>query len=117
MRIISKMSHDKAISYDLIPDNFCQIFTNRKKKLSDKYVNMLQRTWTMPISKIEAVHFKAMVVALNKSHPNILDRRIRPIIILSPIIKFLELRFQDKLMEFCKEKIHKGKAAHCGMRN
>jgi hypothetical protein len=111
------MSRDKAISWDLFPDNFCRIFNNREER-SERFLNLLGQLWTIPISKLDQIHFKARVVPLNKVHPQIPKKgEFRPIIVQSPIIKLLEMRFYDKLMEYCKGGIVKsqtGFVAGCG---
>ena len=45
--------------------------------------------------------FEARLVLLNKVWPDIPNHNeFRPIVILSPIYKYIELRFADKLQEY-----------------
>lgn len=99
LNILDKMSNDKAISYDLIPD-FVFHFNFENK------VKILKSLWTIPLDQINPRHFEARLVALNKVYPEIPTKGdFRPIIVMSPIIKFLEARFLPKLMNYCKNKM------------
>ncbi len=104
---IEKMSWNKGVAFDLCPDNFCRLFCN-KKTVSERYLNLIQELWTIPIQNIPNIHFKAKIIALNKVHPEIPKKgQFRPIVVMSPLIKLLEMRFYSKLMKFCEDNIVK----------
>ena len=50
--------------------------------------------------------FEAHLIPLNKNYPNIPSYdQFRPIVILSPMFKLLELRFKAKLQKYLKNKM------------
>lgn len=64
----------------------------------DNVVENLRQLWTIPLNQFGEQHFEARLVALNKVHPQIpKPNEFRPIIVMSPLLKFLESRFLPKL--------------------
>ncbi|CAD8115257.1 unnamed protein product [Paramecium sonneborni] len=93
-----KLASDKAISYDCITHQFI-------KNCNWKILSDLWKEDTFLINKLLGW---ARLVPLNKVYPNIPNKtQFRPIVILSPLYKFIEMRFYDKLMNYLQEKILK----------
>ncbi len=93
--LCTRMSKNKGISLDLISD---RLFHLNSPKLTE----VLSRLWTIPLNRIKPIHFEARLVALNKVHPQLpKPNEFRPIIVMSPLLKFLEARFASKLSEYC----------------
>ena len=52
--------------------------------------------------------FECRLIALNKEFPNIPSKKaFRPIVIVSPLVKFLELRFMPKLRRYLSDAMDK----------
>ena len=82
------MATNKAITYDGVTDI---LFS---KKFMPKVKDLLTNQWSC--NKYYLNHFETRLVPLNKVHPKIPKaNEFRPIIIQSPILKFLEARFQQ----------------------
>ena len=112
LHIMEKMSYDKAIAFDGLSDHMFNIHNRCKNKVlcseckqkiaiihnifSPKYWN----------SERASIHFKARLIPLNKKFPNIPDvPDYRPIVVMSPIIKALELRMHKKLDNYLTHRL------------
>ena len=81
------MSRDKSIAYDLMPDSIFHLDFPGK-------IEFFSRLWSIPLSSFDVKHFEARLVALNKVHPKIPSfGEFRPMVVMSPNIKFMEARF------------------------
>jgi len=99
--ILLRMSRNKGISFDSISDS---IFYKPTAELR----SILKRLWTIPLAQIGGQHFQARLVALNKAHPGIPTKdQFRPIIVLSPIIKYLEARFLPRISEYLCRRLNR----------
>ena len=89
------MSQNKAICYDGISDLWL-----RKNKNYDLLINL----WNNQTQIQNPSLFRARLIPLNKAHPNIpKSSEFRPIVILSPLLKFMELRFASKLNKYMSD--------------
>ena len=92
-------SFNKAISYDGVSDLWL------KKTLNWK---ILSRLWNNDVAEINPQLFKARLIPLNKSHPDIpKETDFRPIVVLSSLYKFMELRFLPNLNKYLSEQMSK----------
>ena len=97
--LMKKMSKGKGISFDLISD---ELFHTDIPQVTE----MLRKIWTIPLSNLKEKHFDARLVALNKVHPNIPKaNEFRPIIVMSPLIKFMEARLIPKLSDYTQNRM------------
>lgn len=103
------MSSDKALSGDGIQDklfkghNRC---TQKKKlcKICKKKAELIENCFD-PVywndKEKSSIHFTARLIPLNKEFPNVpAPSKYRPIIVLSPLIKVLELYLLPKLNSY-----------------
>ncbi|KAM3142715.1 hypothetical protein pb186bvf_005099 [Paramecium bursaria] len=91
------MSQNKAICYDGISDLWL-----RKNKNYDLLLNL----WNNQTQILNPSLFRARLIPLNKAHPNIpSEQEFRPIVVLSPLLKFMELRFVNKLNKYMSDKM------------
>ena len=94
-----RFSHDKALTFDGWSDNFLKTCEERK---------LLTDFW-----KDEAIMksndiFEASLIPLNKVWPEIPTReQFRPIVVLSPLLKWIESRFLKKLQEYMLHRLDK----------
>ena len=59
---------------------------------------ILSNLWNNDAAEINNKIYKARLIPLNKAHPDIpKETEFRPIVVLSSLYKFLELRFLPKL--------------------
>ncbi|CAD8089840.1 unnamed protein product [Paramecium primaurelia] len=87
------MAIDKAISYDCISHQF---ITNCRWEI-------LKDVWKPETFKINKKLGWARLLPPNKVYPKISKKeQFRLLVILSPLFKFLELRFHEKLQEYLK---------------
>jgi len=99
--LLKGLGINKAIAYDGVTDAFFS------KKLLPKAKEILRDLWSC--SFFPNKHFETRLVPLNKVHPNIpKSNQFRPIIIQSPNLKLLEARFQPKLTNYMRERLHLG---------
>ena len=100
------MPKNKAISFDLITDGLFEIVRNKK---GDYTQDTLQRAASLrnlwDSSLINSQNFQlcleSRLIPLNKKFPLIPKvSEIRPIVVSSLLIKFLELRFSKKLRDY-----------------
>jgi len=85
------MSKNKGITFD---------------GFSDKWIKYTQMTVIGDLWRrdtLESFKFgQARLIPLNKAYPGIPTRsQFRPIVVLSPLFKWLELRFLKLLQDFC----------------
>ena len=105
-RLMKSMAKKKAIAFDLIGD---ELFEIKEYKEPDKImqlqrrINLLTKVWNQ--NTINDKHFKVFLesrlIPLNKWVPNcpkIGD--IRPIVVTSQLIKFMERSFADRLRKY-----------------
>ena len=96
------MSKDKGTTLDGWSDHFIKEINPLKKG------SLLRDLWNPEAMVLIKDCFKARLVPLNKVHPDIpKDGEFRPIIILSPLYKFLELRFLPKLQRYMSNRMDK----------
>ena len=106
---MSKMSYGKAIAFDGLEDHMFNIEGRCKKKPEEMCARCRHKMklisnifdanyWN---SDRAALHFKARLIPLNKKFPNTPKvAEYRPIVVMSPLIKALELRVHRKLDEY-----------------
>jgi hypothetical protein len=101
--ISSKFSNDKAVSFDGIEDSIFKIHSKCKTEPCTKCkrkVNLIQSLWDQHYwnSGKGSKSFTCRLIALNKVFPSIphVDK-YRPIIVMSPLIKILEMYNSIKL--------------------
>ena len=81
------MSKNKGITFDGYSDTWIK---------ENKNLNIINDIWNHHNMNILTKTHKARIILLNKVWPNIpKPEEFRPIIILSPIYKYIELRFAD----------------------
>lgn len=92
-RIQNSMTENKALSWDGFSDNFLRR-TNQWHLLSD--------LWTPHVMQwIDSIIGSARLIPLNKVWPEIpRGDQFRPITVLSPLFKFMEMRFLPKLQRY-----------------
>jgi hypothetical protein len=94
-----RLSYNKAISYDGISDRAIKNVKNHA---------LLQDIWNQRSIDVMKDLGKSRLLALNKVWPNIPKAdEFRPIVILSPLYKFLELRFLPKLNHYLLNRMAK----------
>ena len=94
-----RLSYDKAISYDGLSDRAIKNIKNHA---------FLQDIWNQRNINIMKDIGRSRLLALNKVWPNIPKAdEFRPIVILSPLYKFLELRFLPKLNHYLLNRMTK----------
>ncbi|KAM3132355.1 hypothetical protein pb186bvf_015569 [Paramecium bursaria] len=87
----------QSICYDGISDLWL-----RKNKNYDLLLNL----WNNQTQILNPSLFRARLIPLNKAHPNIpSEQEFRPIVVLSPLLKFMELRFVNKLNKYMSDKM------------
>ncbi|KAL4510197.1 hypothetical protein ABPG72_010390 [Tetrahymena utriculariae] len=99
-RLQSLLSYNKAITYDGFVDEWL--------KYTKKLI-LLQNFWNnQTMHALGEKIFQARLIPLNKNYPNIpTAEAFRPIVILSPLLKFLNLRFLSKILGFINNKLDK----------
>eukprot|EP01017_Pseudomicrothorax_dubius_P037607 TRINITY_DN5534_c0_g5_i4.p1 TRINITY_DN5534_c0_g5~~TRINITY_DN5534_c0_g5_i4.p1 ORF type:complete len:478 (-),score=50.27 TRINITY_DN5534_c0_g5_i4:595-2028(-) len=108
LRIMASVSNGKAILYDLLSDSLFHCAGDIHPNHFSKLVDTLANAWTIPLDVFPKVCFEARLVPLNKVHPEIPTKKdFRPIIVMSPLIKFLEARFASRLMGYCVKHLHR----------
>lgn len=95
--IQKKIKEDKAVTFDGSNHNFF-------KKIDPKHLQIL---WNKNfLNKINEKFFECRLIPLNKNFPMIPDyKQFRPISIISPLIKVIELRLLQKLQIYMKEEL------------
>lgn len=92
------ISLDKAITFD----GLCHDLFKLDKS------EMLLDSWNSDTLSISNKFYECRLVALNKKFPNIPSKeQFRPIVIISPLVKFLELRFIPKLKNYITNEMEK----------
>ena len=93
------ISTGKALSYDAISDVWI------KNSLKRGFFSDL---WNQHTLNFINLSFRARLIPLNKEYPNIPKfDQFRPIMVLSPLYKFMELRFAPILNRYMLEKMNK----------
>jgi len=101
--LIANMWHGKAIAFDLVSDI---LFS---KKLKGKTAQVFKDLWRNSLQSLDAVHLKCRLVPLNKKHPSIPTRKdVRPIIIMSPLLKILESILMPQLSTYLIKELYPG---------
>ena len=86
------MSKDTGITFDGFSDKWIKETQN---------LSIINDLWNNHNMKILNETFKGRLILLNKVWPDIPKKdEFRPIIIMSPIYKYLEMRFADKLQSY-----------------
>ncbi|KAM3146248.1 hypothetical protein pb186bvf_001593 [Paramecium bursaria] len=94
-----KCSYNKAVNYDGISDNFIR---------KTKSWLILNDLWNDNTRQVNPLVFRARLVPLNKAHPDIpKSNDFRPIVVLSSLYKFMELRFLRNLNEYLCNTLNK----------
>ncbi|CAD8215511.1 unnamed protein product [Paramecium octaurelia] len=97
-----RMSRNKAISFDGVSDNFIR---------NCKNVHIFCDIWKQSTIETNYACCRARLVPLNKVFPDIPTKtQFRPITILSPLFKLLELRFLPRLQQYLSTRLSKGQA-------
>ena len=82
---------NKAVTFDGLTHEFFKYNEN----------DFLLNCWNNTSLSVSQSFFECRLVALNKKFPNIpAKNQFRPIVIVSPLVKFLELRFLPKLKDY-----------------
>ena len=113
-RIALKFNPKKGISYDALGGNLFKIH----KKCSEektckecfKKIKLIQNIWSKKFweNKENNSHFVCRLIALNKLFPEVPSRKdYRPIIVISQIIKCLELRLFEKLQSYQETRLNR----------
>ena len=83
---------NKALTFDGLSDNWIK-YTNKQ--------NWLANIWDFDVLNLHTKIFECRLCPLNKKHPDIPKwNQFRPISLLSPMYKFLELRFYKVLNDY-----------------
>ena len=99
--IINKMWNGKALSTDFVSD---EMFNPVYK---EKTAYVLRNLWNTDLNKLNQSHFNCRLIPLNKKHPNIPTRKdVRPIIVMSPLLKLLESGLLEDLMTYLVKELH-----------
>ena len=94
------ISKNKGISYDGISDYWIKNLENTK------YFLNLWKYETIELIKDKS--FRMRIVPLNKQWPNLPGHEnFRPIIVLSPLIKLILKRFEQKINKYIKYDLSK----------
>ncbi len=104
---VTSKTKNKALSVDLIPD---QILIDTGNEFFDSNrINMIvERVRNINEKAIFLKHMCGRLVLINKIHPRTPTiNDIRPITVLSPIRKFLELQINYKIKSYCRYQINK----------
>lgn len=82
-------------------DGFSDVWVRRTERWE-----LLANLWNATALRQLARIFEARLVPLNKAWPEIpCEDQFRPIVVLSPLYKFLERRFQWKLQRYMKDSL------------
>lgn len=93
------MSYNKSISYDGVSDKFLR---------TTKNIYLINDLWKQSTIETNPKCCQARLIPLNKVYPKIpLANEFRPITVLSPLFKLLELRFLPKLQQYMLTKLNK----------
>jgi len=101
--MLQRLSHGKGLTFDLVSD----IFLSRQRL--NKTAQIFRTLWSCDLNSIHDLHrhFVTRIITLNKAHPLVPTRfQLRPIVILSPIVKVLESRLVCKLKDYATYKLH-----------
>ena len=100
--IQSKMSRGKGLTYDGWSDNFL-----KKVDLATKG-HLIKDLWNPSSMQLMPDITWARLIPLNKVWPNIpTEDNFRPVVVLSAMYKFLELRFLPKLQNYLSLRLDK----------
>ena len=108
-RHLSNFSKEKGLGIDGFEDRIfkihdrCGLPNRRACEYCKKKIDFAEKIWNKDYwnSQVISPHFSSRLIALNKDHPNIPHvSRYRPIVVMSPLIKLLELYLKDKLMNY-----------------
>ncbi len=94
------MSQNKGIPFDIVSESIFKI----ENLNEDRRIKIFSKLWSPIWNKRNFTHFfNARLVPLNKDFPRISTvDRIRPILVMNPLVKFLESRFAPKLQNYLK---------------
>ena len=94
--IFDRMASNKALSFDLFSDI---IFSQEYKS---KTCELIKSLWNSEVTNtLDASHFEARLVPLNKKHPEVpKPEEFRPIIVMSPLVKLLETKLLPRLQSY-----------------
>ena len=111
IQLMKGLAKGKAISFDLIGDELFEVkeYKNSNQKINlEKRINILRNVWNEDILNHQNfnIFLDSRLIPLNKKFPNVpkVDE-IRPIIVRSQLIKFMEMRFAKKLKTYLNEKL------------
>lgn len=92
------MSNGKGIVYDGFSDSWIK---------HCKKFDLLNNLWSNTVIEILGDHlFEARLIPLNKEYPEIPKAdKFRPITVLSPMYKWMSLRFYLKVRDYIKNKL------------
>ena len=105
--LVQSTTKNKALSTDLLPDII--LIPSTDYNTETKRIRMLfEATQHINEKNVFLNHMCGRLVLINKAHPKVPKLEdIRPITVLSPIRKFLELQISDKIKNFCRKSISK----------
>ena len=112
--ICYRMSINKAFVFDGMHDGLFRIHPKCQKVMVEceectKKICFLKTVWNKKYweSTFSKTHLESRLLPLNKNHPEVATiDKYRPIVIMSPMIKFCESRIIQKLKNYCKNKIN-----------
>lgn len=105
-KMMLNVSSGKGLAFDGVHDSLFHLepelnektIENNKKKIKFCQSLLEQAYWDEEIS---AKHLIARLIPLNKKHPKVSDvKDYRPIIVMSPVVKFLEGLVANRIQEY-----------------
>ena len=111
IQLMEMVARNNAIAFDLIGDEWFEVIRTKSGLPDEDTISRAERlkdVWkseTLNSSLFNMV-LEARVILLNKVFPKIPKiNEIRPIVVTSPLIKFMELRIAHKLKEYMKTRL------------
>ena len=110
--LMELMPKNKAISFDLISERLFLIQRDKNNKITEETLyraEILSNIWNSSFlnSNIIEIFLESRLIPLNKKFPSIPKiQEIRPIVVSSWLIKFMELRFRSKLRNYMIHQLH-----------
>ncbi len=109
LALMERMPKNKAIAFDLIGDDIFAVTRNTQGEPTGETKNkaeILSHLWNE--ETLNHKNFKMLLqgrlIPLNKKLPKTATvDDVRPIVVMSPLIKFMELRLAEKLSRYMRE--------------
>jgi len=111
--IMERMPKNKAVAFDLIGDDLFEVTKDNQGRVTKETAaraKMLSRVWDEELlnSRDAKLLLQGRLIPLNKKFPKTpMVEEVRPIVIMSSLIKFMELRLAPKLSQYMVEKLHR----------